>query len=240
MRNPDEFYFGMHNHQVDEEGKHRKTQVAKQTEFEKEIGSDTIRIMKDQDLKYIRLQKQRDVKKIEKLRSNLHFIDPSSASEKRKHTIFVDTPDEANTFDAARHFDTLPELVGRAFNRPRLSDLRNQKMTRFNPTVGDPYNNNDDDDEERQRQSLLLLPTVEELQMSVRQTRIMAQRASKARAAAYAEMEARSQRVEALQRAESHLVTEKLATSSKGRKRKIQAAEHGKPAIYKWRSKRLK
>jgi U3 small nucleolar RNA-associated protein 11 len=234
MRNPDEFYFGMHNHQVDVEGKHRKTQAAKQAEFEKEIGSDTIRIMKDQDLKYIRLQKQRDAKKIEKLQSNLHFIDPLSSSEKRKHTIFVDTPEEADTFDAARYFDTLPDLVGRAFNRPRLSDLKNQKLIKTNPNTDD-----DEDDEEEKERQHHSLPTVEELRMSMRQTRSLAQQASKARAAAYAEMEARSKRVEALQRAESHLVTEALV-ASKGRKRKIQPAEHGKPAVYKWRSKRLK
>jgi hypothetical protein len=51
-------------------------------------------------------------------------------------------------------------------------------------------------------------------------------------------MEARQKRVEAMATAVSHLETEKLV-ASKGRKRKIKAAEDGKPAVYKWRRKRL-
>ena len=36
---------------------------------------------------------------------------------------FADGEEEAEQFDAARHFDTAPELLGRAYNRPRLSQL---------------------------------------------------------------------------------------------------------------------
>ena len=33
------------------------------------------------------------------------------------------------SFDAAKHFNTLPELVSRTYNRPRLETLRSQPVT---------------------------------------------------------------------------------------------------------------
>ena len=62
---------------------------------------------------------------------------------------------------------------------------------------------------------------------------------SKARSQAYAEMEARTKRIELMKNAEAHLVTEKIF-ASKGRKRKVKGAENGKPAIYKFRRKRAR
>ena len=44
---------------------------------------------------------------------------------KRKHTIFVDTEEEAKKFNAAEHFDTEPES-DRTFNRPRRSQLEDE------------------------------------------------------------------------------------------------------------------
>ncbi|KJE90194.1 Utp11 protein [Capsaspora owczarzaki ATCC 30864] len=42
---------------------------------------------------------------------------------KTQHIVFVDNENEANQFDAAEHFETLPSLLGRKFNRPRVKDL---------------------------------------------------------------------------------------------------------------------
>jgi U3 small nucleolar RNA-associated protein 11 len=130
MRNPDEFYFGMHNAEV-RDGTHRKTQLAKQKEFEEKVGLDTVRIMKNQDLSYIRMQKQQDLKKKERIQASLHFLgeerETGARSSKlkiaRQHTVFVESREDAEQFSVAEHFDTLPELAGRAFNRPRLSQL---------------------------------------------------------------------------------------------------------------------
>jgi len=224
MRNPDEFYFGMHNAQVSE-GHHRKTEAARQKEFDAKIGHDTVRIMKDQDLSYVRMQKQRDAKKIERLQSNLHHIDGENVSKKRKHTIFVDSTKDAEEFDVAKHFDTLPELAGRTFNRPRIESLKKAALAA-----------QDDDDNVIPAEHPP--PTTRELARTAKEARKMAKKAAKARVSAYAEVEARSQRVVAMERAEAHLVTEKML-AAKGRKRKIQAAENGKPAVYKWRRKRL-
>lgn len=54
-------------------------------------------------------------------------LHPAAASAKRSHTVFVDSKVELKKFNAADFFDTMPELVGRTFNRhvlPRLNPLR--------------------------------------------------------------------------------------------------------------------
>jgi U3 small nucleolar RNA-associated protein 11 len=80
------------------------------------------------------------MQKIEQLKSNLHLIgaenllgdavdeDGSSSLIKRKHTIFVDTKAEAEQLDLAEHFDTLPELVDRTFNRPTKAQLQTASL----------------------------------------------------------------------------------------------------------------
>eukprot|EP00545_Synedropsis_sp_CCMP1620_P000086 CAMPEP_0119019438 /NCGR_PEP_ID=MMETSP1176-20130426/21819_1 /TAXON_ID=265551 /ORGANISM="Synedropsis recta cf, Strain CCMP1620" /LENGTH=257 /DNA_ID=CAMNT_0006973629 /DNA_START=55 /DNA_END=825 /DNA_ORIENTATION=+ len=201
MRNPDEFYFGMKNTKM-QNGKHKKTLKAQHKERAELIGADAVRIMKDQDLSYIRMQKQKDAKKIERLQANLHFLDDSN--KKRKHTVFVDRSEQADEFDVAEHFDTVPALAGRTFNRPRREDLEKQILVGAEATT-----------KERKSQKKT------------------AQRLAKARAGAYGELEARAERISKLARAESHIVTEKLV-AGKGRKRKIKAAEDGQPAQYKW------
>jgi U3 small nucleolar RNA-associated protein 11 len=259
MKNPDEFYFGMHRSQIDSSatattggsgtgtGKHRKTIQTKQKEFEANVGLDTVRIMKDQDLAYVRLQKQKDLKKVQKLQSCLHHLQDdnnnnnnkeasgSSSNKKRKHTIFVESKDEADNFDAAKHFDTLPELVGRAFNRPRLEQLKHSVKATLTGGGGAA---SDSDDDEKKAAGSKRQPTVQELEMQAQYARKVARKLARARNASYGELQARSKRIQDMERAESHLVTEKLV-ASKGRKRKIQAAENGRPAVYKWRRKRL-
>lgn len=223
MRNPDEFYFGMKHAQV-KDGRHQKTLAAKQKEDADTIGAEAVKIMKDQDLSYVRMQKQRDVAKVEKLQSSLHYLDNANNSEgrKRKHTIFVETKNDADEFDVADHFGTVPELAGRAFNRPRLEMLEKEALE---STVG-----------MKGEESIQL--TEKELAQQAKNDRRTAKKVAKARTSAYKEMEARRRRVQVMERAEAHLVTEKNL-AGKGRKRKIRAAEDGKPAVYKWRRKRL-
>lgn len=116
-RNPDEFYFAMQKTKT-EDGVHvaRTTEQNKYTEEE-------LRVMKTQDVKYVQLKAGVEAKRVEKLKRNLHSI---GAPAKRKHTVFVDTEEDAKNFDAAEHFDTERELVGRAFNRPRRSQLEDE------------------------------------------------------------------------------------------------------------------
>lgn len=212
LRNPDEFYFGMHKAVV-EEGKHRKTDQAIREEFERTVGdADAIRVLKDQDLQYIRLQRQRDAKKAEKLKESLHNIDSSvgQTAAQRKHTIFVASKEEAETFDVAEHFDTLPQLANRSYNRLKVDQVIEQA----------------------------------EIQgTSSKQERMAVKRATrkqaKARAGAYREMVEREKRVRKLTNVEAQLVLERQLAAP-GRKRKIKPAENGKPAVFKWRRKRLR
>jgi U3 small nucleolar RNA-associated protein 11 len=232
MRNPDEFYFGMHNSEV-RDGTHRKTQQAKQKEFEEKVGLDTVRIMKNQDLSYIRMQKQQDNKKKERIQASLHFIgeerDAGARASKlkpsRQHTVFVESREDAEHFSVAEHFNTLPELAGRAFNRPRLNHLALSNDIDYGVDLPNAI---DDATELSDRASAI----------ERKQARRAAKRIGKAQASMYRELEARSERIRAMELAEAHLLTEKLV-ASKGRKRKIKEAENGKPAQYKWRRKRL-
>mmetsp|Transcript_7503 Transcript_7503/g.18388 ORF Transcript_7503/g.18388 Transcript_7503/m.18388 type:complete len:271 (-) Transcript_7503:1335-2147(-) len=214
MKNPDEFYFGMHNSKV-ENGKHRSD------EDYRVLDPELVKVMKDQDLSYVRMQKQKDIKKAEKLQASLHLLDADNedaVGSKRKHTIFVKSKKEASEFDVAQHFDTIPEFEGRAFNRLRKRDI--EKLSKNN-TSGESQ------------------LTTEELHKSRKTEQKLAKKLAKARASAYREMESRRDRADKMRTAEDHLITEKLV-ASKGRKRKIKTGEDGKPAQYKWRRKRLK
>jgi len=245
MRNPDEFYFGMNRAEV-KDGKHRKTQEARQKELEGTIGADAVRIMKSQDLSYVRMQRQQDANKIAKMQSSLHFLgaddnnndahndDARGKRKKRKHTVFVDSKSKAEDFDVATHFNTLPELAGRSFNRPRMDAIRSAGGGLGGGGLG-----GGDEDEYWSEEEDKYQPTEKELAKQAKIAKRTAKKIARARSAAYGLLEARTKRIEAIEKAEAHLVTEKLL-AGKGRKRKLKAAEDGRPAQYKWRRKRAK
>jgi U3 small nucleolar RNA-associated protein 11 len=232
-RNPDEFYFGMNKSEI-KDGKHRKIEQAKQKERIAEIGHDAVKLMKSQDLSYVRMQTMKDIRKIERMQSSLQYLgdNPTTIGDsddivdkKRKHTVFVNSRSKAENFDVVEHFDTVPELAGRSFNRPRKETL-----LKLGSNADGYYD--DSDGEQRQLSEKEL---TKRNNAAKRQARVV----SKARASAYAELEARTKRVEGLKNAEAHLVTEKIV-ASKGRKRKIKEAENGKPALYKFRRMRAR
>jgi len=224
MRNPDEFYFGMNRAEV-KEGTHRTLQNVRQKELESIIGADAVKLMKGQDLSYVRLQRQSDRKKIERMRESLHLIGDADADgvavEGKRHTIFVDTKEDAESFDVAEHFGTVPELAGRSFNRLRKEALLE---------VANDDDEYDDDNDEKKRH----VPTEREVTKRAKDERRAAKKIAKARAASYREMEARAKRMAEMEVAEAHLNTERLV-AARGRKRKIKGAEDGRPAVYKWR-----
>ena len=263
----------MHRSHVDgasghNSGRHVKSDEARRIEMEeKGLGPDAIRIMKDQDLAYVRMQRLMDGKKIEKLQSSLHYLEGSGpdgkgddeaggasslnkmVGKKRKHTVFVEGgKDEAANFDVAKHFDTIPELMGRAFNRPRVKTLEKQAMAKLGKVplkdVDDEYYQDDNDEEYDEDGNPINQKQLTEKQLlkQQRKQRKLEKRVAKSRSAAYSEMELRNERLKKLQNAEAHLVVEKQM-NMKGRKRKIAGKEggvDGKPAVYKWRRKRAK
>ena len=121
LRNPDEFYFHMENSRL-KDGKHME-------ESKSNVPAETLKKLKTRDQTYLTMEKQKEEKQVERLKSELHFI---GAEKSSKHIVFVDSDenedeDEAvNNFDVAKFFDTEPELLGRFHNRPRKKDLEQE------------------------------------------------------------------------------------------------------------------
>ena len=111
-RNPDEFYFNMHNSQVTD-GVHKIKRDGR-------LSGPTLQLLKTQDMGYMIHRKCIDDRKAEKLRENLHLIGEGVT---RKHKVFVENTSELDSFDVSKHFDTAPELVGRFFNRPKTETI---------------------------------------------------------------------------------------------------------------------
>lgn len=62
---------------------------------------------------------------MEKLQNELHMI---GDTPKAKHTIFVDSKEDKDNFSATEFFQTVPEALDRAYNRPKVEDLENAKL----------------------------------------------------------------------------------------------------------------
>ncbi|RUS27657.1 small-subunit processome [Jimgerdemannia flammicorona] len=134
FKNPDEFYFKMISTKT-KDGLH----IA---ERNNQLSGDMVQLLKSQDLNYIKTQRDVSKKKIDKLQDSLQFLEAddgeddedaemdeqesSSATSAKKstHIVFVDNEEQAKNFDPVKHLDTLPELVNRKFNRPRIETLK--------------------------------------------------------------------------------------------------------------------
>ncbi|KAI9479102.1 hypothetical protein LPJ78_004768 [Coemansia sp. RSA 989] len=126
-RNPDEFYFNMERSQI-KDGVHvedRRTALSAEVQ----------RLMDTQDVTYVKMQRDINRKKIEKLQHELHLADtPQGSHMGPRHTVFVETEEDVRNFDAAKHFNTLPEFVRRKHNRPMVDTLDQQDIAR--PSAG--------------------------------------------------------------------------------------------------------
>lgn len=119
-KNPDEFYFNMISSKL-EDGVHMmKTNEEEVTEEQKKL-------MRSQDIKYVEMKRVAEAKKIERLKGELHILD-AECKQKNKHTFFVDSKKEVQTFDLASHLNTAPELLDRVYNRPTLQTLETKTI----------------------------------------------------------------------------------------------------------------
>lgn len=82
--------------------------------------------MQTQDSKYITMKRNIEANKIKRMQSELHMIDAAN-KVKNSHTFFLDSDEDEEDFDLAKRLDTLPELLDRRTNRPRISQL--EKMS---------------------------------------------------------------------------------------------------------------
>lgn len=121
-KNPDEFYFNMISSQL-QDGVH----VAKKATEEVEITEEQKKVMRTQDIKYVEMKRVAETKKIERMKAELHLLDADS-KQKNKHTFFVDSNKEVQSFDLATHLNTAPELVDRVYNRPTLQTLETKRI----------------------------------------------------------------------------------------------------------------
>ncbi|CAM9573672.1 unnamed protein product [Laminaria digitata] len=118
MKNPDEFYFAMHRKKT-KDGVHV-------LDGAESLPHDVVQMLKTQDLGYVSTRRSADERRAAKLRESLHMLD---AGPRNKHTVFFDSEKEAKQFNVAEHFDTVPELADRAFNRPRKATLETAQVT---------------------------------------------------------------------------------------------------------------
>ncbi|CAG8505086.1 7800_t:CDS:2 [Dentiscutata heterogama] len=208
FRNPDEFYFKMINSKT-KEGVHI---IERNSAF----SGDMIKLLKSQDLNYVKTQCDLGNKKIEKIQNELHFIDSDLiqndmevdeelSKEKNElkqpqHIIFFDSKKEAKKFNPTKYFDTLPELINRKFNRPRIKTLESDSI---------------------------MIPDDEELQIL-----------HKNKLLKYQDLKARIKRQNQLEKAEQELQTQKNLMG-KGRRVKIGVDANGL-SIYRWKNDRKK
>eukprot|EP00038_Savillea_parva_P008887 m.179825 g.179825 ORF g.179825 m.179825 type:complete len:258 (-) comp14868_c0_seq1:69-842(-) len=118
-RNPDEFYHSMVKAQT-RAGVHIAAREGK------EYTTDELKLLKTQDLNYLRAQLTTERKKIDRAKESLPLLSEASETSKllqNKHTVFLESRKEVKKFDSASYFETAPELVGRKFNRPKVKDL---------------------------------------------------------------------------------------------------------------------
>ncbi|KAF9165090.1 UTP11-like, U3 small nucleolar ribonucleoprotein [Actinomortierella ambigua] len=135
FRNPDEFYYKMVNSKT-KNGVHLEQRNEK-------FSHDFLKLLNTQDLNYVTHQRDIGRKRIERLQQSLVLMDEDvhdefedeettmqkeskTATIPKNHIVFVDNEEELKTFDAAKHFDTAPELVHRKFNRPRKDQLKKE------------------------------------------------------------------------------------------------------------------
>ncbi|CEP18573.1 hypothetical protein [Parasitella parasitica] len=116
FRNPDEFYFKMINTQT-KGGVH----IQKRNE---ELPDEMVQLMKTQDKEYIKYQRDLNDGKNSDDEEDSDEEEKPAKKNKSNHIVFVDSEKQARKFNPVKHLDTLPELVNRKFNRPRISTLR--------------------------------------------------------------------------------------------------------------------
>ncbi|XP_056094888.1 probable U3 small nucleolar RNA-associated protein 11 [Rhinichthys klamathensis goyatoka] len=119
-KNPDEFNFKMIHNQL-KDGVHMiKPEESVMTDEQKKM-------MRTQDIRYVEMKRVSEMKKIERMKSELHFLDVNE-EKKNKHVFYVDSKKEVEDFDLATHLNTVPALVDRVYNRPTIETLTNKSI----------------------------------------------------------------------------------------------------------------
>ncbi|EYC28031.1 hypothetical protein Y032_0008g299 [Ancylostoma ceylanicum] len=123
-KNQDEYHHHMINSEIRDDGRHFEKKT-KQQEEDSEVQK---KLNDIRDLEYVKYKLYAENKKIEELKAELHFADPSCGLGASKHTIFVEDEEEAKSFDPVEYFDTDESVISRKYNRLRKKDLANKTV----------------------------------------------------------------------------------------------------------------
>ena len=218
-RNPDEFYHKMLSSKT-------KGGVYEGASEGGRLGPDMLALLQTQDRGYVSTVKAAEDRRIERLQSSLHVLpmvhSSSSSSQPNRHTVFVDSAEEAAAFDAAAFLDTDPALLGRTFNRPRKAQLSGGGLLGGAAAAAAAAGSGASAGaagaaEKAERRSL--------------------KRSRKEKDRAYAELDERMERSEKLGKLAQHMDL-KRALQQKGKRVKVKDAEGDAPALFKWKSER--
>lgn len=115
--NPDEYYHAMTRRKTDDAG------VLLQQRGSVELNNDQLKLLKTQDISYIRTLRLNELSKIERQK---HDLDLKAGG---KHTVFVDSLQEQAELTPEAFFNTDTKLLARRENRLKLSQLQsNEKL----------------------------------------------------------------------------------------------------------------
>lgn len=115
-RNPDEYYFGMNTRKLDAKGLLVTSRRA--ADEDETLSMDQVKLLKTQDSNYVRTMRQQELSQLERKTKALMF------QASGRHTVFAETRDERDNFDAEEYFHTTKEMLGRRENR-----LTNDQLT---------------------------------------------------------------------------------------------------------------
>lgn len=109
--NPDEYYHAMTRRKTDEDG------IIITDRGNESLSVAQVKLLKSQDVNYVRTMRLNEKEKAGKLRNQLNF------KSNGKHTVFVDLDEHQDAFSAAKYFDTDESFLDRRENRLRLKQL---------------------------------------------------------------------------------------------------------------------
>eukprot|EP00461_Guttulinopsis_vulgaris_P001843 UN01844 len=129
QRNPDEFSHKMEQKVTNSDGHVVNTQQRLRS-------TAVMKSQKNRDSLFMASKVTAKRKELAHERQALAAIEEFDGHKDRKHVIFVDTDKDVANFDAAEHFNTLPELVDRSHNRLTKDQLAEDTLYVNKPSPG--------------------------------------------------------------------------------------------------------
>ncbi|EDO15080.1 hypothetical protein Kpol_431p7 [Vanderwaltozyma polyspora DSM 70294] len=133
-RNEDEYYHGMHSRKLDQ--KNNLLYVDRNNN--EDLSNDQVKLLKSQDVNYIRTLRTAELNKIENYRKKNLIINSTSLNkESDNHKVFVDNKNELKNFKPEVYFNTSKELLHKRENRLTNDQLLETEFSSFDSTVNE-------------------------------------------------------------------------------------------------------